>query len=176
MRRIERYPGAVVARAYARSAAGLGATILPLLVLEPAFWLSAVLWFGAALFLVYLARSVALHTTRVVLDEDGIRTEGLFGVSVPWDALRAVSLNYYTTHSDRSQGWIELVVRGPDGTIRLESSLEGFTQIAACVAREALRRDCTLDERTRTHLEVLGIVPARATGHSLHPLTRAHHA
>jgi len=87
-----------------------------------------------------------------------------------------VSLNYYTTRSDRSQGWVELVVRGPDGAIRLESSLDGFTQIAAWVAREALRRDCTLDERTRTHLEVLGIVPARATGHSLHPLTRAHHA
>ena len=170
MKRTYRYSAAVVVRAYARSAVGLSVTILPLLVLQPAFWLSAVLWLGGALFLIYLARSVARHTTRIVIDEAGIRSEGLFGGSVAWDALRAVALNYYTTRSDRSQGWIELLVRGSGRAIRIDSSLNGFKEIAACVAHEALKRNCALDERTRAHLEVLGITSAREAGYALHRL------
>jgi hypothetical protein len=157
MRQVYRYAPKTVAAAYARSAIGLGATLGPLAALQPAPWLCVVLLVGAALFLVYLAKSVALHTTQVVLDEKGIGAEGLFGATIAWDALRSIQLNYYTTRSDRSNGWVEFVIRGASGLIRIESSLEGFADIVARVAREALRRERPLDDRTRAHFAALGI-------------------
>ena len=157
MSRTYRYSRAAIMGAYARSAVGLAFTLVPLAALEPAPWLRAVLLVGAALFLVYLAKSVALHTAQIVVDANGIRTEGLFGADIAWDALRSVELNYYTTRNDRSQGWIELVVRGRRGTIRIQSVLQGFNEIVACVVREAEARNRAFDDRTRTHLAMLGI-------------------
>jgi hypothetical protein len=53
--------------------------------------------------------------------------------------------------------------------------LHGFNEIVACVVREAEMRDCAFDDRTRTHLAVLGI---RSAGESydVQSLTGAHHA
>jgi hypothetical protein len=175
MRRSYRYSRATIARAYVRSAVGLVVTLGPLVALRPSAFLSGVLLVGAALFLTYLAWSIALHTRSIVLDEAGMRAEGLFGASIGWDALRTVHLNYYTTRNDRSQGWIELDVRGARGTIRLESHLAGFDEIAACVIREAVARDCPLDDRTLTHLAVLGIEHRLPSRHHAHSLAEAHH-
>lgn len=176
MRRSYRYAPATIACAYARSALGLAVTLGPLLALAPAPALSAVLVAGAGLFLVYLARTIALHTRCFVLDENGLRSAGLFGADIAWEALRAVQLNYYTTRSDCSQGWIELRVRGAHGTIRIESHLAGFDDVARRVVREATARGCALDDRTLTHLAALGIEHESPSGHGAHALPGAHHA
>ena len=175
MRRTYRYSRAAIAGAYARSAVGLAFTLGPLAVLEPAPWLSVILVIGAALFLVYLAKSIALHTMQIVVDANGIRTEGLFAADIAWNTLRDVGLNYYTTRNDRSQGWIELVVRGRRGTIRILSVLQGFNEIVACVVREAEMRNCPLDDRTRTHLAMLGIRSVRES-YGMQSLNGARHA
>lgn len=162
--------------AYARSAIGLGVTLGPLVLLAPASWLSAVLVLGAALFMVYAARSLARHATQIVLSESGIEARGLFGAAIAWDELRSVELNYYTTRSDRTNGWIELIVRGARSAIRIESTLEGFPEIAARVAREALKRDCQLDERSRTHLVLLGVDLGPEAAIGIDALSGARHA
>ena len=175
MKRAYRYSRAAVAGAYARSAVGLAFTLGPLVSLEPAPSLSAVLVVGAALFLVYLAKSIALHTAEIVVDARGIRTQGLFAADIAWDALRTVALNYYTTRSDRSQGWIELVVRGRRGTIRVQSVLQGFDEIVAFAVREAEARNCAFTDRTRTHLAMLGIRTGRES-YGVRSLSGAGHA
>lgn len=175
-RRVYRYSRAVIAKAYAASAIGLGVTLLPLALLEPISPLSAVLLVVAGLFLVYLAKAVALHAGRLAVDDDGIRIEGPFGARIDWDDLRAMQLNYYTTRNDRSQGWFQLVVKGSSGTVRIESSLEGFTQIAARAAAQALRRGHRLGERTRTHLAILGVELPPEPAYSLDAWPGAHHA
>ena len=176
MKRTYRYSRAVIARAYARSAVGLGATLIPLLMLEPALWVGGVLLPVAGLFLVYLAKWIGRHTASMVLDEQGIKVQGLYGVDIEWDDLRAVQLNYYTTRNDRSHGWIELVVRGTLGVVRVESDLQGFEDIVARVVHEAVRRDCALDDRTRLHLGVLGINAARTSSYAVDILSAARHA
>ena len=175
MRRTYRYSRAAIAGAYARSAVGLAFTLGPLAALEPASWLSAVLVIGAALFLVYLAKSIALNVTQIVVDADGIRTEGLFATDVAWNGLRTVTLNYYSTRNDGSQGWIELVVRGRRGTIRILSVLQGFNEIVVRVVREAEARHRELDDRTRTHLAMLGI-RGGCESYGVRPLSGARHA
>ena len=176
MRRSYRYSPATIVRAYAKCAIGLAVTLGPLVALAPAAPLSATLLVVAGLFLVYLARSIALHTRRIVLDDEGMRTEGLFGTGVAWESMRAVQLNYYTTRNDRSEGWIELLVRGAHGVIRIESHLAGFDEITTRVVREAVARDCPLDDRTVTHLAVLGIEHRLPSGYAPHAASGAHHA
>lgn len=170
-----RYRPAAIAWNYGRSAIGLIATLVPLAVLEPAAPVSAVLVAVAGLFLVYLARSIALSTRTIKLDASGMRTEGLFAASVPWESLQAVRLGYYSTRKDGSHGWIELVVRGTRGSIRADSRLDGFAAIAERAAREALARGLALDERTCTHLAVLGIGVDAPAG-AVEPLPGARHA
>lgn len=176
MSQVFRYtPSAIVAE-YARSVIGLGVTLGPLALLEPPAWIGVVLTVGAALFLVHAVRSVARHTLQIVLDDSGIEARGLFGVAIAWDALRSVDVNYYSTHRDGSNGWTELVVRSARGKIRIESTLEGFSGIAARVAREALQRDCQLDDRSRTNLAALGVDLGEEAAVNIDPSGRARHA
>ena len=176
MRRSYRYSPATIARAYAKSAIGLAVTLGPLVALAPAAPLSAVLLVAAGLFLIYLARSIALNTRSIVIDENGIRTVGLFGADIAWESLQAVRLNYYTTRNDRSHGWIELLVSGAHGAIRLESHLAGFDEIASRVVREAVARGCPFDDRTLTHLAVLGIEHLLPSDYAVRSVPGAHHA
>jgi len=176
VRQVFRYTPATIVADYARSLIGLGVTLGPLTLFEPAAWLSAILAVGAALFLVYAVRSVARHSLQIVLDESGIEARGLFGVAIAWDALRSVDVNYYTTHRDGRNGWTELVVRSARGKIRIESTLAGFPGIAARVAREALQRNCQLDDRTRTNLAALGVDFGQEAAVDVDPSGRARHA
>ena len=105
MSQVYRYGPVAVATGYVRSVAGLGVTLGPLMVLEPAAWLSAILGVGAALFLVYTVQSVGRHSLRIELDQFGIQAHGLFGVTIAWESLRSVAVNYYSTRRDRTNGW-----------------------------------------------------------------------
>ena len=176
MSQVFRYtPRAIVAE-YARSAIGLGVTLGPLALLEPPAWIGVILTVCAALFLVHAVRSVARHSAQIVLDESGIEARGLFGVAIAWDALRSVEVNYYSTHRDGSNGWTELIARSARGKIRIESTLEGFSGIAARVAREALQRDCQLDDRSRTNLAALGVDLGEEAAVDIDSSSRASHA
>jgi hypothetical protein len=152
-----RYAPRVVMAGYARSAFGLTITVGPLLFLHPASWMAVVLAGGAALFLIYAAGVAVRHSRSFSLGETGIEARGLFGSKIRWDELGAVQLNYYSTHSDRRHGWVELIVRGARDVIRIESSIDGFPAIAGRVAMEATRHGCPLDEDSRVHLAQLGV-------------------
>jgi hypothetical protein len=157
MTREFRYPPQVVAAGYGRSAFGLSISLGPLLFLQPTAWMIPVLIAGGALFLVYTATVVARHTACFALGDSGIEARGLFGGAIAWSELRSVELNYYSTRNDRSNGWIELVARGARSVIRIESVIDGFPAIAERIAREALKHNVPLDERTRMHLTTIGI-------------------
>lgn len=148
-----------MAAQYARGAMGLALTAGPLALLRPAPAVAWALGAGAVLFLVYCARSVLRHLTRIDLVGDGIVVRGPFGAAIRWEELRSVRLDYYATQRDRSGGWMQLVLRGARRSISIDSGITGFADIAREAAREAARRGRTLDERTRVHLAVLGIGP-----------------
>lgn len=159
MRTRFRYRRASLLAEYARGAGGLALTAGPLWFLAPALGTSLALGAASVFFLLYFARAVVRHLTRFELDETGMRAVGPLGRAIPWEELRSVRLGYYTTRSDRSGGWMELVVRGAQGSIRADSGLERFDELTASAVREARRRGRALDERTRANLGALGIVP-----------------
>lgn len=163
MTRSYRYRGGALAADYARGATGIALTLGPLAFMQPAPLVSGALAVGAALFLVYCARSVLRHLTRFELDEVGVAARGPRRAVIRWDDLRSLRLNYYAMHRDRKGGWMQLVLRGMRHSISIDSGVTGFADIAGTAAREASRRGRPLDERTRAHLRVLGICTGTST-------------
>ena len=152
-----RYPAGAVAADYARGLGGLALTGGPLWLMAPSGPLAWVLAACMALFLVYFARAVVRHLTRIELSETGIAARGPFGGAVPWDELRSMKLSYYTTRSDRSGGWMQLDLSTGAGSVSVDSRLDGFADIAGVAAQQALRRAYRLDETTLLNLKALGI-------------------
>jgi len=155
--RVYRYPAGALLSDYGRGLGGFALTAGPVWVLAPAgpvYWILA----GCALlFLVYLARAVVRHLTRIELSESGIATRGPFGEVIRWDELRSMKLNHYTTRSDRSGGWMQLDLSTRQCTICVDSRLGSFSELAGAASREALCRGYPLDDATRVNLRALGV-------------------
>ena len=159
MSRTLRYPPLALRGDYARCAAGLACTLGPIMFMQPT---GAVIWIlgaGAALFLVYFARTVFSQLSCIELEETGIRASGPRGAVIRWEDLRSIRLGYYATRSDRSGGWMQLDVHGTRRRIGVDSRLEGFRELASVVAGHARRRGIELDLATRANLAALGIAP-----------------
>jgi hypothetical protein len=152
-----RYPAAATAADYACGLVGIALTAGPLLVLATDGPLAWILAACMLLFLVYFVRAVVRHLTRIELSEAGIAALGPFGRAIPWDELRSMKLNYYTTRSDRSGGWMQLDLGTGQRSLSVDSRLEGFTEIARVAAQEARRRGRRLDETTLSNLKALGV-------------------
>jgi hypothetical protein len=159
-----RYPRRVFAADYGRSAAGLALSAGPLGLVQPAPAVAWVLAAAAALFLVYFARTVCRHLTRIELNETGICTGGPLGAEIRWDSLRSMRLEYYSTRGDRGEGWMQLKLRGARRSIRIDSELEGFAEVARAAASAARRRGAGLDPATCANLGALGIGEDPARG------------
>jgi len=157
MMRRYRYPVGAISADYARGLGGIALTAGPLWALAPSGPLAWVLAACTLLFLVYFVRAVVRHLTRIELSETGIAARGPFGGAIPWDELRSVKLNYYTTRSDRTGGWMQLDLGTRQRSICVDSHLEGFAELASAAAREAVRRGHRLDEATLLNLKALGI-------------------
>jgi hypothetical protein len=158
-RSLHGYPLRALVSDYAGAAAGLGISVGLVVFVRLAVPVAWVLGGSAALFLVYFARTVCRQLTRIELDENGIRVVGpaviASGAAIRWDDLRALRLDYYSTRADREGGWMQLKLGDGQSTIRIDSDLEGFAQVAERAAREASRLDLALDPATLNNLLAL---------------------
>ncbi len=155
MTRRFRYPQGALASCYARGGIGLALSAGPLILVQPAPAAAWVLAAAAALFLVYFARTVCRSLTFIELDEAGIRASGPLGASIRWEELRALQLEYYSTRRDREEGWMQLKLRAARRTIRVDSDLAEFAELARAAAGHARRRGLAIDESTRNNLSAL---------------------
>lgn len=151
-----RYDGKPILADYARAAVGLALTAGPLLAVDTAPWAAAALGAAALVFVLFALRTAQRHLSSVSVDGEGIRVRGPLGGRVAWAELRAVKLSYYSTRRDRRDGWMHLTLRG-GGTVRLESSLDGFDLIAGQVAEIVRAKRLPLGETTLRNFAALGI-------------------
>lgn len=144
-----------------RAGVGLALTAGPALAVPAGSAAQFVLLPLAALFLVFGLRTWQRGTTRVDLGPSGISISAPRQVSLSWHNLRAVRLSYYSTKSDRAGGWMQLTLKGSGGpnggTIRIDSTLEGFDEVARHAARAARAADVALSDTTRANFNALGI-------------------
>lgn len=166
-----RYPWRALLPDYAGGAIGLAFSCGPLAFVKPAELVAWVLAAVAAIFLVYLGRTVCRQLTHIELDEIGIRVRGpavgLLSAAIRWADLCSLRLDYYSTRRDpegrtMQGGWMQLKLRDSRRTIRIDSELEGFAALVRLAARAARQRGTDLDMSTRANLRVLGIDPALA--------------
>ncbi len=157
-----RYPPRELAGDYARGGVGLAVTAGPLLFLPTNPIIMWILAGFAALFMVFAARTAIRHMTVIRIDDAGIAAVGPIGASVRWDDLRRVALSYYSTRRDRTRGWMQLSVRGKGRAVRLDSSIEGFRDIAAQAVHHAELKRIELSPATVVNLNALGIATATA--------------
>ncbi len=154
-----RYPSHAMAADYGRAAAGMALTYGPLAAFAVAPAMVYVLGGLGTLFAAFGVRTAVRHMTRVEVSAEAIRVQRPAGVVLAWRDLEALSLSYYSTRRDRERGWMQLKLKGPRGSVKLDSSIEGFDEITRRAAATARAKRLELNEATRDNLAALAIVP-----------------
>ncbi len=151
------YPNSAMISDYMRAIAGLvpATTILAISRVGPVA--GGVLVAFAALFALFGLRTALRHATTIEATETGLSASGPLSVTIRWIDIERIKLAYYSTRRDRRDGWMQLELRGPGRSIRLDSRIEGFTQLAERAALAATAAGVELSAATAANLDALGI-------------------
>jgi hypothetical protein len=166
------YPNSALLGDYLRAATGLIPT-LAVLAIGP-FGIVGWMMLGgfAALFAVFGIRTALRHYTCIEVTEAGLRASGLVQALISWSELDLMKLAYYSTRRDGHGGWMQLKLRAGWSILRVDSRIEGFSELVSASARAAEMRGLSLDPATSVNLQALGIEP-QATGRQLGNAARA---
>jgi hypothetical protein len=155
MTRIHRYPPRVLLADYGRGAVGA--------VICGAFWamspvaLYSMVLFGGltALFLLFVLRTFLRQRMRIASDETGV---GIVGrAPLPWRGLDDIRLRYYATRRSKGTGWMTLKLSAGGQKLTLDSTLEGFDDIAARAHQAAQANGLEIGEVTAANVAALGL-------------------
>lgn len=153
-----RYPPQTLWADYARAATGVVLCGLPLALLDVNQWLAGILGAGLVLFALFFVRTALRHRTRYVLGSDTLCADGPTGTIVEWSRLDRLKLSYFSTKRDRTGGWMQLSLGSAgSGTVKVDSSLDGFYDIVERAAAAALANRVELTAATRANLKSMGI-------------------
>jgi len=166
-----RYPIASLYSDYLRTAFGLVVTVGPLLLLDLAGVVAALLGVLGLLFAWFGTRTIVRHLSRVELSGDAISLRGPAPRRLAWRDLERIKLAYYAPRRSRDDGWLQLTLSGAGGRpIRLDSTLSGFDRVLGQASRVAQDKALPLDAATQANLAALGLggsaIPAEAPGPS----------
>ena len=159
---VHRYAPSALRADILRGAAGLILCLLPILLLKLHWVVLAVFATAAAVFALFLARSLQRRYTEVCLDDAGIVARGPRGGAIAWPQLRQMRIRFFSTRRDRSGGWMQMTLSGPGTKLEMESTLDGFEAIAERACKAALANGVDLSPTTIANLEALGIDVAAA--------------
>ena len=156
---VYRYPLKSVVGDYARASAGLALTAGPAMMVPAGSASLYVLLPLAALFVAFAIRTGRRQIARVELTPAGLSIFRPGQVSLEAGEVDSVKLSYFSTKSDRAGGWMQLTLKGRAGrTIRIDSGLEGFGEIARWAAAAAIANRVELSHATIVNFGALGIV------------------
>jgi hypothetical protein len=180
-----RYPATTLVSDYLRVAGGLAITLGPLLALDLAPAVAALLAALALLFAWFGVRTGLRQLSSVELSPAEVALAGPIRRRLPWRQLRRLQLAYYAPRRARQDGWLQLTLRGPAGApIRVDSTLDGFEEVLRRATAAAAANHLSLDPTTEANLAALGIAAdageaaqgaplRRALAEARHPGTRA---
>ena len=158
-----RYPLSALAWDYARGLAGIVICIVILVTNE---WHNQLLWLFVGLtilFAVYTITTIAKNLAWFRVSEEGIECGGFRKQSIRWGDLSELALRYYPTSRSRKKGWMTLTLRakgraaGGDASMKIDSQLPGFSEIANRAAWAARENNILVDQVTADNLAALGV-------------------
>ena len=156
-----RYPFSALVWDYARGIAG---TVLCFVILVTIEWHNQLPWLFVGLtvlFAIYTMTTIAKNVARFRVSEEGIECGGFRRQSIRWGDLSELALRYYPTSRSRKKGWMTLTLKanGSPGqaSLKIESNLPGFTEIATRAAWAAKENKLMVDRVTADNLAALGV-------------------
>lgn len=152
-----RYARATLYADYGRAALGVVVFAGVPLALHPALPVGVFCTVLAVLFAAFGLRTLRRQLTEYRLSEDALEVAGPFGAKIEWQDLNKLSLRYYSTRRDRGRGWMQLTIKGQGCSVRMESTIDRFDEVAERAARAARDRGLALDRATLDNLAHLGI-------------------
>lgn len=142
--------------------------VLGLGIMAVALFGSIIFLVGLGLALLFLAYAGTIWTRRrtvIQTDDAGIDcATGLPGAipfgygsrRMAWSELSGLTLRYFSTRRDRSDGWMQITLKGPGGSIVALSSISDFPILAERAALAAHANGLALGLATKRNLEALG--------------------
>lgn len=152
-----RYARATLYADYARTGFGILVFAGLPLAFHPALPVTVGCAVVALLFAAFGLRTLRRQLTEYRLSEEALEMVGPFGARIGWQDLNKVSLRYYSTRRDRGRGWMQLTIKGQGCSVRMESTIDRFDEVAERAARAARERGLALDRTTLDNLAHLGI-------------------
>ena len=157
-----RYPFSALFWDYARGIAG---TVLCFVILVTIEWHNQLPWLFVGLtilFAIYTMTTIAKNVARFRVSEEGIECGGFRKQSIRWGDLSELALRYYPTSRSRKKGWMTLTLKaqassGGPASLKVESNLPGFTEIATRAAWAAKENKLMVDRVTADNLAALGV-------------------
>lgn len=167
-----RYPTRNLIADYGRAGLGLAAAGGPLALVDgmvPA--LTVVFAAATTAFALYGLRTVMRHSTRLVVDDGGVTlisaaTGRDKGRRVTWERLDRLRLAYFAPRrrgGDRmggrwhDHGWLQLSLGGGGQRLKIDSTLDRFTEFLDLALAKARDRGVKIDQTTRANLDALGL-------------------
>jgi len=149
------YPLASLWPDYLRASLGLSISAGLLLFASPQSVIFGLLAGSSLLFAWLGASTVWRQQIEIELGPSGIvqasRWRSGWCRVLPWSGITAVSLRYFSTRRDRSQGWLQLTIRGHGGSVRVDSGLTGFPYLVREAIAAADREAIAVTEATRAN-------------------------
>ncbi|MFT5180156.1 MAG: hypothetical protein ACI8S3_000028 [Alphaproteobacteria bacterium] len=157
-----RYSTAAIKGDLLRAAIGFALCATPIALVSLGPWVLLLLATPAGLFAIFGARTWLRRNIRVAVDDAGVTITGLASARLPWGELSRFKLSYFSTRRDRSNGWMQLNLRGPSGRLSIDSNLEGFDDLCRRAFRAATDNDVELSSASLRNLAELGLVTGMA--------------
>lgn len=164
MRQVFRYNTKALWGDYLRAGLGITVTLAPLLFLPANPAIVVILGGLTALFVVFGIATYLRHRSVIFLEDDHVGVTGLIRRSFAWSTVGRVTLNYYTTRRDGSDGRMELRIGERKKSfpfffkdIVVESTLEGFETIAAAAFAAVQRHSLRLNSASVVNFRALGL-------------------
>ena len=152
-----RYPVAALRADYVRAGAGFVICAVLLAGAQGELVPSLILGLGALLFAAFGIRTGRRQATSIRIDDEGISTSGGRRVTLRWGQLTRLTLRYYATRRDRAGGWMQLNLAAGRTRLAIESTLDGFNDVARRAAEAARVNGVALDDATAANLLALGL-------------------
>ena len=164
-----RYPLSALVWDYARGIAGIVICIVILVTNE---WHNQLLWLFVGLtilFAIYTMTTIAKNLAWFRVSEEGIECGGVRRQSIRWGELSELALRYYPTSRSRRKGWMTLTLKaqvrpvggsrraGGHATVKIDSALPGFSEIATRAAWAAKENMLMVDQVTADNLAAIGV-------------------
>ncbi|MCE9522627.1 MAG: hypothetical protein K8S25_09375 [Alphaproteobacteria bacterium] len=114
----------------------------------------------AAVFGWYLAGTISRLRSLVEVNDDGLRLSGGLwpAKTIKWAQLDRFELRYFSLKRDRSEGWMDLKLRGGGQTLALDDRLDRFHEVLARAFEAARASDVGLSDTTHANLIAAGII------------------